>query len=61
MYSIGDAQIDPMTRKCGATDRAPRNGRDDQSGMFFMHFPANDNAEKLASGLKARLGKVAIK
>jgi hypothetical protein len=31
---------------------------EEQPRMFFMHFWANDDAQKLASGLKAALGKV---
>ena len=31
---------------------------DEQPRLFFMHFWANDDAQKLAEGLKAALGKV---
>jgi hypothetical protein len=31
---------------------------DEQPRLFFMHFWANDDAQKLADGLKAALGKV---
>jgi hypothetical protein len=31
---------------------------EEQPRLFFMHFWANDDAQKLASGLKAALGKV---
>ena len=34
---------------------------DDQPRMFFMHFWANDDAAKLARGLRAALDKVNIK
>ena len=34
---------------------------DDQPRLFFMHFWANDDAQKLAKGLRAALDKVAIK
>ena len=34
---------------------------DDQPRMFFMHFWANDDAAKLASGLRAALDKVNVK
>jgi hypothetical protein len=34
---------------------------DDQPRLFFMHFWANDDAQKLAAGLRAALDKVAIK
>ncbi len=34
---------------------------DDQPRLFFMHFWANDDAQKLARGLRAALDKVAIK
>jgi hypothetical protein len=34
---------------------------DDQPRLFFMHFWANDDAQKLANGLRAALDKVAIK
>src|SRR5437667_5866955 len=33
----------------------------EQPRPFFMHFWANDDAQKLADGLKAALGKVSIK
>jgi hypothetical protein len=33
---------------------------DDQPRLFFMHFWANDDAKKLAEGLKAALAKVSI-
>jgi hypothetical protein len=31
---------------------------DEQPRLFFMHFWANDDAQKLADGLKAALAKV---
>ena len=34
---------------------------DEQPRLFFMHFWANDDAQKLADGLKAALGKVSLK
>jgi hypothetical protein len=34
---------------------------DDQPRLFFMHFWANDDAQKLAKDLRAALGKVDIK
>ena len=34
---------------------------DDQPRLFFMHFWANDDAAKLASGLRAALDKVNVK
>jgi hypothetical protein len=34
---------------------------DDQPRLFFMHFWANDDAQKLAKGLRAALDKIAIK
>jgi len=34
---------------------------DDSPHLFFMHFWANDNAQKLAQGLHAALGQVNIK
>jgi biotin operon repressor len=34
---------------------------DDQPRMFFMHFWANDDAAKLANGLRAALDKVNVK
>ncbi|MGH8515746.1 MAG: DUF1259 domain-containing protein, partial [Gammaproteobacteria bacterium] len=34
---------------------------DDQPRLFFMHFWANDDVQKLAIGLRAALDKVAIK
>jgi hypothetical protein len=34
---------------------------DDQPRLFFMHFWANDDAQKLAKGLRAALDKVNIK
>ena len=33
---------------------------DDQPRLFFMHFWANDDAGKLAQGLKAALSHIAI-
>jgi hypothetical protein len=33
---------------------------EDQPRLFFMHFWANDDAEKLARGLKAALARVDI-
>ena len=33
---------------------------DDQPRLFFMHFWANDEAEKLAKGLGAALDKVKV-
>ena len=33
---------------------------DDQPRLFFMHFWANDDAQKLAKGLRAALDKVNI-
>jgi hypothetical protein len=32
----------------------------DEPRMFFMHFWANDDAKKLATGLKAALSHIAI-
>jgi hypothetical protein len=34
---------------------------DDQPHLFFMHFWANDDAVKLAKGLRAALDKIAVK
>ncbi len=34
---------------------------DDQPRLFFMHFWANDDAQKLATGLRAALDKVNVK
>jgi hypothetical protein len=34
---------------------------EEQPRLFFMHFWANDDAQKLADGLKAALGKVDVK
>jgi hypothetical protein len=34
---------------------------DDQPRLFFMHFWADDDAQKLAKGLRAALDKIAIK
>ena len=34
---------------------------DEQPRVFFMHFWANDNARKLATGLRAALDKVDVK
>ena len=34
---------------------------DDQPRLFFMHFWANDDAGKLAQGLKTALDKINIK
>jgi hypothetical protein len=33
---------------------------DDQPRLFFMHFWAHDDAEKVAKGLKAALDKVKV-
>ena len=33
---------------------------DDQPRLFFMHFWANDDAQKLARGLRAALDKINI-
>jgi hypothetical protein len=33
---------------------------DDQPRLFFMHFWANDDAQKLAKGLRAALDKINI-
>jgi hypothetical protein len=33
---------------------------DEQPRLFFVHFWANDNAIKLATGLEAALQKVAV-
>jgi hypothetical protein len=33
---------------------------DDEPRLFFMHFWANDDAEKLAKGLRAALDKVKV-
>lgn len=34
---------------------------DEKPRLFFMHFWANDDAQKLAKGLRAALDKVAVK
>ena len=34
---------------------------DDQPHVFFMHFWANDDAVKLAKGMRAALDKIAVK
>jgi hypothetical protein len=34
---------------------------DEQPRVFFMHFWANDDARKLATGLRAALDKVDVK
>jgi hypothetical protein len=33
---------------------------DEQPRLFFVHFWANDDAVKLAKGLQAALGKIAV-
>ena len=33
---------------------------DDQPHLFFMHFWANDDAQKLAKGLRAALDKINV-
>ncbi len=33
---------------------------DDQPRLFFMHFWANDDAQKLAQGLRAALDKINV-
>jgi len=33
----------------------------EQPRMFFMHFWANDDAQKLARGLRAALDKIDVK
>jgi hypothetical protein len=33
---------------------------DDQPRMFFMHFWANDDAQKLAKGLRVALDQVKV-
>ena len=33
---------------------------DDEPRLFFMHFWANDDAQKLAKGLRAALDKVNV-
>src|SRR5882724_1368531 len=39
----------------------PSHILEEQPRLFFMHFWANDDAQKLADGLKAALGKVSLK
>jgi hypothetical protein len=34
---------------------------DEQPRLFFMHFWANDDAQKLAKGLRAALDRMAVK
>ncbi|MBV8448478.1 MAG: DUF1259 domain-containing protein, partial [Hyphomicrobiales bacterium] len=34
---------------------------DDEPRIFFMHFWGNDDAQKLANGLRAALDKIAVK
>ena len=62
IYSFGDVQNDPTTGKRGST-ALERSGTCAMTspGLSFMHFRANDHAEKLANGLKAALEKVAIR
>jgi hypothetical protein len=55
------APVMKTLRENGIEITALHNHRlDDQPRLFFMHFWANDNAGKLAQGLKAALSHVAV-
>lgn len=60
---IGD-EVNPLIRQLRAGDievtAIHSHMLDDQPRMFFIHFWANDDAEKLARGVRAALEKTAI-
>jgi hypothetical protein len=63
-FVLTGAEVNPVIRALrgnGIEVTALHNHMlDDQPRLFFMHFGANDDAQKLARGLRAALEKVAI-
>jgi len=64
-FVLGATEVTPVMRTLrenGIDVTALHNHMlDDQPRMFFMHFWANDDAAKLAKGLRAALDKVNVK
>jgi hypothetical protein len=64
-FVLSAAEVNPVLRALRGNDievTALHNHMlEDEPRMFFMHFWANDDAQKLASGLKAALDQVRTK
>ncbi|MDO9488375.1 MAG: DUF1259 domain-containing protein, partial [Sphingomonadaceae bacterium] len=58
------AEVDPVLRalRAGGIEVTALHNHmlDDQPRLFFMHFWANDDAQKLARGLRAALDKTNV-
>ncbi len=63
-FLVTGDEVNPLIRALRAGDievtAIHSHMLDDQPRMFFIHFWANDNAEKLAHGVRAALEKTAI-
>ena len=63
-FVLTEAEVNPVLhalRANGIEVTALHNHMlDDQPRLFFMHFWANDNAQKLAKGFRAALDKINI-
>jgi Domain of Unknown Function (DUF1259) len=64
-FLVTDSEVNPLIRALRAGDievTAIHNHMlDEQPRMFFIHFWANDDAVKLAHGIRAALDKTAVK
>jgi hypothetical protein len=63
-FVLTAAEVNPVLRALGANGievTALHNHMlDDQPRLFFMHFWANDDTQRLAKGLRAALDKINI-
>jgi hypothetical protein len=63
-FVLTAAEVDPVLRalRAGGIEVTALHNHmlDDQPRLFFMHFWANDDAQKLARGLRAALDKTNV-
>jgi hypothetical protein len=64
-FLVTDSEVNPLIRALRAGDievtAIHSHMLDEQPRMFFIHFWANDDAAKLAHGIRAALDKTAVK
>jgi len=64
-FLVTDSEVNPLIRALRAGDievtAIHSHMLDEQPRMFFIHFWANDDAVKLAHGIRAALDKTAVK
>jgi hypothetical protein len=64
-FLVTDSEVNPLIRALRAGDievtAIHSHMLDEQPRMFFIHFWANDDAVKLAHGIRAALDKTTVK